>query len=260
MQKKKIGRYIEIAVILLLCGCTLAMDFFPLSLLEDEFRNKLFCKIIQQSMGSAAGILLMITLNIRLFGKIHKPLYLIPCLLVAVDNFQWSAFFNGKMELVRAEFWDIALYTLSCLAVGLFEELIFRGVLFSVLASLFKKDRKGIWATYVLSSVIFGGAHLFNGFSLGTIVQVLYTVLTGGLFAFCLMKTKNILCCALVHGVYNFGGTLFDTRGLGSGVVFDIGTVITMLIVSVAVGLFVLYKIWKYSEEEREALYQKLGV
>lgn len=146
------------------------------------------------------------------------------------------------------------------MAVGLFEECIFRGIVFSVLAGCFSKDRKGFLKTYFLSAIIFGAAHLFNGFSLGTLLQVAYTVLTGGLFAFCLIKTKNILCCAFVHGLYNFCGLLFDTQGLGTGVVFDVGTVVTMAIVGVCVGIFVLYSVFKYSEEERCALYGYLGL
>ena len=87
----------------------------------------------------------------------------------------------------------------------------------------------------------------------------------GGLFAFCLIKTKNVLCCAVTHALYNFCGLLFSsyekgTIGLGSGVVFDVGTIITMAIVGVAIGLLVLYKVFTYSEKEREELYQKLGI
>ena len=108
--------------------------------------------------------------------------------------------------------------------------------------------------TYVVSSVVFGLAHILNGVS----IQIAYTILTGGLFAFCLVKTKNIFCCAAVHAVYNFCGLLFDE--MGTGAVFDVGTAVTMLIVSVLVGIFVLWKVWTYSEEERTSLYQKLGV
>jgi membrane protease YdiL (CAAX protease family) len=146
------------------------------------------------------------------------------------------------------------------LSIGFFEEIIFRGIIFNLLATTFSKDRKGFLKTYIVSSILFGVAHLFNGFSVGIILQVGYTILTGGLFAFCLIKTKNILCCALVHGVYNFCGLLFDVQGLGNGVIFDIGTVWTMLIVSILVGIFVLYKVWTYSEEERLELYARLGV
>ncbi len=246
--------------IVLLCAVTLVMDFVKPSILSDGLKNRLLSKIIQQSCGSAAAILLMRRLKIKLFGKIEKWLYLIPCLIIAVDNFQFWSYFSGNMQLLRKGAADILLFAGYCLCIGLFEELVFRGILFSVFAGLFSKDRKGFLTTYVLSSVVFGLSHLLNGISGATILQVGYTVLTGGLFAFCLIKTKNILCSALVHGVYNFCGLLFDKNYLGSGVVFDLGTVLTMLIVSIAVGIFVLYKVWKYSEEERIELYRRLGL
>ncbi len=259
-RRKKIINALQITAILFFCAITVTLDFFKISYAQDEFRNRMISKIIQQVCGCVAAILLMARLKIRLFGRIKNALYLIPCFIIAVDNFQFSAFFQGKMQLVRTAPIEFVLFLGYCLCVGLFEELIFRGVLFSVLAGVFSKDKKGFLKTYVVSSFIFGGAHLFNGFSFGTLLQVGYTVLTGGLFAFCLIKTKNVLCCALAHGVYNFCGLLFDVNGLGSGVVFDLGTVLTMLTVSILVGIFVLYKTWKYTDEERIELYGRLGV
>ncbi len=202
-------------------------------------------------------------LNIRLLGKPQNLLYLFPCIIVAIDNFQFYAYFSGKMQLLHTEFSDFLLFGLNCFTVGLFEEGIFRGIIFSVLAGVFTKDKKGLWKTYVFSSLIFGAAHLFNGFSVGTLLQVGYTVLTGGLFAFVLLKTQNILCCAFVHGLYNFCGLLFDIperMGLGGGVVIDLGTAITMLIVSILAAIFVFWSIYKYSEEEQRQLYGKLGI
>jgi len=71
------------------------------------------------------------------------------------------------------------------------------------------------------------------------------------------------LCCGFIHALYNFAGLLFETEerlGLGAGVVFDVGTVITMLVVCITVGAFILYSVFKYSSEEQTVLYQKLGV
>ena len=256
---KSLQNVLEIAVILLLCGLTLVLDYLKINYVEDELRNKYLSKIIQQGCGGIAAILLMRRLNIRLFGKPQHILYMIPCLLIAIDNFQFSSYFQGNMQFVHNEPIDFLLFGLYCLSVGLFEECIFRGVVFAVVAGLFSKDKKGLWWTYITSSVVFGIAHIFNG----SILQVGYTILTGGLFAFSLMKTKNIFCCAFVHALYNFGGLLFETAdrfGLGSGVVFDIGTVITMLVVCLTLGAFVLYSVFKYSAEEQKELYRKLGV
>ncbi len=258
--RKRIRKGIEIAIIALLCALVVVTDFVEIPILREGFQRRTLTKIIQQACGSAVAIWCMTRFSLQLFRGIENGLYLLPCLLIAMDNLQWWALFSGKMELVRTDWLDILLFTVSSLLTGLFEETVFRGVLFSLLASVFSKDRKGFLCTVVLSSVIFGLSHLFNGISMAVLLQVGYSILTGGLFAFCLAKTKNILCCASVHGIYNFCGLLFDAQGLGSGVVFDAGTVITMAIVSVTIGIFVVYKLWTYPEEERKTLYQKLSV
>lgn len=275
MQKTKewakIYRWIEIVVIAVFCAVSVVLDFVEISYLKDELRNAMLSKIVQQACGSVAGILLLRRLGLRLFGKPFTPwhwFFVIPCLIVAIDNFQFSAFFHrenlgGAMYFERNGVWDFVLFAGYCLFVGLFEECIFRGVLFSVLASLFPNNKKGFLLTFVCSSVLFGLAHVLNGISL----QVLYTVLTGGLFAFCLIKTHNIFVCAIVHAVYNFCGMLLEkfnpqtgVIGLGSGVAFDLGTVVSMLVVGLTIGIFVVVMVLIYPEKERVALYQKLSV
>ena len=261
--KQKTKNIIQIICIAVLCVASIVLEFIKFSYLEDGLRNSLLSKLIQQLCGAGAAILIMLRLNMKLFSRPQKWLFLIPCFIIAVDNFQFYAFFQGKMELINTHPLDFLLFIGYCLSVGLFEECIFRGVVFSLLADWLPKNKKGFLWTYVLSSVIFGLAHLLNGFSLATLLQVGYTILTGGLFAFCLIKTKNIICCAAVHAVYNFCGLLFGTEsnlGLGAGVVLDLGTAITMLIVSVLVGAFVLYKVFTYTEEERLELYQRLSL
>ena len=265
MQNKGVGKNtckkVMLAIILALFAIVALLEFIPFSYSENDLHNRFISKILQQTCGSIAGILILIRLKIRLFGKPQNFLYFLPCLIIAVDNFQFSSFFRGEMQLIHTKAIDFILFFSYCMLIGLFEEIVFRGIIFSIIAGIFTKDKQGFLKTYVVSSVVFGIAHLFNGLSLGTILQVGYTILTGGLFAFCLIKTKNIFCCALVHGVYNFCGLLFDkVQGLGSGVVFDLGTVITMLVISLILGVFILYKVYTYPEEERKDLYARLGV
>ena len=258
-DRKRVYNFIEIGVICCLCLVTVIFDFVKLEYTRDDLYNRLISKIIQQGCGAIAGILLLVRLNVRILGKPVNWIYLIPCIIIAIDNFQFSSYFNGEIEFARTGVIDISLFASYCFFVGLFEECIFRGVLFSVLAGVFPNNKKGLLLTFVTSSVIFGAAHLVNGFSL----QVGYTILTGGLFAFCLVKTKSIFCCGFIHGLYNFCGLLLETEanlGLGNGIVFDLGTVLTMLIVSLLVGGFVVYKIFAYPEEERIDLYKRLGI
>ena len=258
-DKEKIYNIIEIAAICCLCLVTIIFDFIKIEYVKDDLQNRFIAKIIQQGSGAIAAILLLRRLKVEILGKPVQLLYLIPCIIIAIDNFQFSSYFNGKIEFVRTGGLDIFLFASYCMLVGLFEECIFRGVLFSVLAGLFPNNKKGLLLTFVSSSVLFGVAHLVNGFS----IQVGYTILTGGLFAFCLMKTKSIFCCGFIHGLYNFCGLLLETEsnlGLGNGIIFDLGTVLTMLVVSVVVGCFVVYKTLKYPEAERIGLYNRLGV
>ena len=263
-QNKSISYILIRVFIAALCVAMLALDYIPIQYVQDGVRNVWISTIVQQCVGAIAIILLMLHLNIKLFGKIHAWLYLLPCLIVALDNFPLISYINGNMRFTRTGTWDFVLFALYCLAIGLFEECVFRGVLFSVIASLFSQDKKGFFKTFVVSSAVFGLAHLFNllsGAGIGaTLLQVCYTTLTGGLFAFAMIKTKNVLCAAFVHGLYNFCGLLLSEQGLGSGIVFDVGTGVMMGIISVIIGVFVLYSVWKYTEAERSVLYKHLGI
>ena len=262
-SKKKIGDKIEALVILGLCIVTLLFDIVKITYTENSLHNAYLSKIIQLGIGSIAVCLLLRRIGIKLFGVPKKCLYLIPCVIVAIDNMQWSSFLTGKMELINTQPIDFVLFAGYCLVVGIFEESIFRGLIFNVLAGRFSKDKKGLWKVVIGSSLLFSLAHLLNGFSLLTIMQVGYTFLTGGLFCFVLLKTKNVFCAGFIHALYNFCGLLFEIperMGLGNGVVFDIGTILTMFVISVIALFFVLYSIKKYTIEEQMELYERMGV
>ena len=261
MEKKTEKKNYNILMILsiaILCIFTVGLEFISISYTTDAFRNKMIGKILQQGCGIGATVLLMIKSDIKLFKKPKNLLYLIPCLIIAIDNFPFWAYFSQKLQIVRTQALDWVLFSGYCFSVGVFEECIFRGIIFSVLASRLSRDRKGFLQTYVISSFIFGAAHLLNGFSAATILQICYTTLTGGLFAFALIKTKNIFCCGIIHAIYNFCGLLLIE--LGSGFKFDVGTTVMMGIISVVIGVFVLYKVYKCPNEEIEELYENMGI
>ncbi len=263
MEKKGRKRYsdfIIIAAIVILCIATIVLEIASIKYISDDFRNRMINKTLQQSCGIGAALLLMIKTDIKLFGKPQNLLYLIPCLIIAIDNFPFWSYFSGNMHFVRTETQDFLLFGVYCLSVGVFEECIFRGIIFSVLASRLSRNRKGFIQTYILSSLIFGAAHLFNGISMATLLQICYTTLTGGLFAYALIKTKNIFCCGIIHAIYNFCGLLLSEQGLGAGIVFDVGTTITMALISVVVGVIVLRQVFTCKEEEIRVLYEKLGL
>lgn len=264
LKNKKTLQYIQISIIAIFCVFMLVLEFVRFNIFEDLFYNQMLLKILQQTCGICVVYFLLKRLNIKLFRKPENLLYLLPCLVIVLDNFPLCSYLNGNMQIVRSNPLDVLVFAIYCLFIGIFEEGVFRGLMFGVLLASFSKDRKGLLKTYFISSLIFGGAHLFNIFSGGgigaTLLQVCYTILTGGLFAFALLKTKNILCCGVIHGLYNFCGLLLAENGLGTGIVFDIPTVIMMTVISVIIGVFVLLSVIKYNDKERLELYRRFDI
>lgn len=266
-RKSQPNEYVFWGIIAVLCLITLVFSLVPIQCFEESWRNKWLMGILQQVFGVAAVILLAKKFEIRLFGRPERLLYVLPCILIAVNNFPFYAYFSGKMQLSTSNPLDFLLFTLHCISVGLFEECVFRGMLFYIIASYFPKNKKGVIQTVVVSSLLFGAAHLINlfaGANVGaTLLQVGYTVLTGGLFAFTFIQTKNVLIPAFVHATYNFCGLLFEIPqrgGLGTGVVFDMGTIILMAFVCVIIGAIIVYNLIKYPENERKTLYKRLSI
>lgn len=258
--KRNLRDIISIALIAALCVLMAVLELVPVTYTKNEINNGLISDALPLVLGSAAVVWLMIRGGTGLFGRPERLLYLLPCLLVAVNNFPFHAYFSGKAYLVHTEAGNWLFFALYCLFVGLFEECVFRGILFPLLAGYFTADRKGFLKTYFLSSVIFGVMHLFNilmGAGVGpTLMQVGYSTLIGGLCAFALIKTKNILVPAFVHALFDFCGLLLSR--LGSNWT-DWQTAVSWAVVGVIVGAFVLYCVWKYPEAERVRLYERLG-
>lgn len=253
--------------IVLLCAIMLAFEFFPvckaLQITSDAVYNRLLCLIFPLIAGGLAVWLISRESGIKLFQKPQNLWVLIPAIIIALDNFPWLAYFAGKMELVHTQPLHFTLFSIYCLAVGFFEEVLFRGIFFALIAGIFERTHKGFIYTFVVSSLCFGLIHLLNVFTTGgaAVLQAGYSILTGGLFAFVFIKTKNVLFPAIIHAIYNFCGLLFTKEvGLGLGSVLDLPTGIMMAIVSVMVGVFVLYKVWCYSDDERAELYNRLGI
>lgn len=264
-SKEKLNNFISSCIIAVCCIACMLFEIIQIKYVKDSLYNRLISDTLPLLFGSAAIILLLKRNGAKIFSSVENLLYLIPCLIIAVDNFPWYSYFQGNMRITRGGLMDYLLFSCYCLLTGIFEECIFRGMIFSIIASYFSNDKKGFLKTYVLSSVIFGAAHLLNvfvGANVGaTLLQVAYSTLTGGLFAFAFIKTKNVMFAALTHAIYNFCGLLFSsTQGLGNGVIFDFPTGLIMAIISIIVGSFVLYGVWTYSEEERKSLYKKLNI
>lgn len=106
----------------------------------------------------------------------------------------------------------------SSLVIGIFEEVVFRGVMFNYFVFLFRKSNKSILLAGLLSSIIFGLLHIINALYGGaewayTLYQVAYASALGFLFAMVYVQTKNIVAPILLHMLIDWSDLFFNIAG-----------------------------------------------
>lgn len=148
--------------------------------------------------------------------KARAVLWCLPCLLVALANFPFSALITGTARVERIGL--IWLFALDCLAIGLLEELLFRGILQPLFLDLLRK--KGVIWAVIANSAAFGLWHFINllgGADIGsTLMQVGYSFLIGAMLSAVFLRTGNIWTGVILHAVFDFGGLLVERLGTGN--------------------------------------------
>ena len=181
-------------------------------------------------------------LKIKIKTLPRAILFTLPCWAIAINNFPIISYFSGNAH-ISASGREILFYFLQCLAVGLFEELAFRGCIFLMILQRRRRTVKDIFWSIVLSSCVFGVIHLVNLFAgaspISVTLQVGYSFLIGGMCSLVLMRTGCIWHCVLIHAVYNFCGGIVPE--LGGGTIWDTATIILTVIVSIAVTVYVIF-------------------
>ena len=99
------------------------------------------------------------------------------------------------------------------IGTGLFEEVLFRGLILKLLHKKMGQTKKGMSYVCILSSVIFGVAHFVNlihADALPVVSQVIYATATGILFAALYLRTKTLWVPILLHGLVNLSSQIFN--------------------------------------------------
>lgn len=203
---------------------------------------------IFRAAGFGLAVLLALDLGLDIFGFAGRGrgfLLALPFVAVAVNNAPLVGFATGKVT-VEASAASYVLFAVNCLFVGLFEEIMFRGLILPLVLRKLPRTRKGIFWSVILSSALFGAIHAVNFFSsalLPVVLQIGYSFLVGAMCAMVLLLTRNIFACALLHGGFNFCGLLADE--LGTGQVWNAVNITLTAVVGVfaaAYGVYILYK------------------
>lgn len=104
---------------------------------------------------------------------------------------------------------------LLMMAVGLFEEAIYRGVLFNTLRNSLGESKGRIILAVIISAIPFGLAHFINLLFLPDHVvwvtsQVVYAIAVGILFACIYYITDNFWLVVVIHGIYDFVASVWS--------------------------------------------------
>lgn len=111
----------------------------------------------------------------------------------------------------------LSLSLLSSFVVGFFEETIMRGGMLSYFIVIFNKQKNGMLLSVILSSLIFGMAHLGNAFFgqslIYTLYQVGYAFSMGFMMAALYIKFKTLLIPIMIHGLIDWTDMFFNMSG-----------------------------------------------
>ncbi len=222
---KSYKKEIAVAALFVVLAATLiALEFAGITFSADETKNGLITDSLTRGLSAAfVTALCFIAGNaprlspFKLNG-IRSLLWTLPCALVAAANFPYSALAGGEAVIERSDL--IWLFLLDCLMIGVFEELLFRGLIQSFISERFAGRKYSDFFTVLFTSAIFGLWHLINlfgGASAGaTFLQVGYTFLIGAMLSACLIKTGNIWICVILHAAFDAGGMIVPTLGTGT--------------------------------------------
>lgn len=213
---------------------------------------------ITRALAGIAFLAILLQLGFKVLNPINKPfwssvLFCLPPLALCINNMPIIPLLSDK-AILDAPLWRFILLAFECLAIGLFEEMAFRGVVFLSIVEKRGDTKKSLFWSIVVSSLIFGAVHLLNIFTsspIAVLMQIGYSTLIGAMCSVILLKTKNIWFCVVLHAIYDFCGQLVDY--CGRGVIWDTPTVILTAIVALSVAAYMIYqfiKLPKFSFEK----------
>ncbi len=183
---------------------------------------------------------------------IHGLLTGLPILAIAAAQLVLSIVqadpgYFSNTELVCA---TIVTYTLT----GIFEELLFRGVVLNAFQDAFaKKSAKTIWMSLVLSALAFGLMHLTNLASgqnvVGTLMQVIEATAVGLCFGAVYLRCRNIWVVVILHALTDLSRAIgtnaqstVDVQNANVNAAASILSILPSLVILLGLTLFLLRK------------------
>ena len=109
--------------------------------------------------------------------------------------------------------WQIVVFALTVLLIGLAEETFFRGIVANLFLDKYGNDPTGVWCATICSGMVFGLMHLSNLMSsdtVGVLVQVVAACAMGMALTAIYYRCRNIWVLILVHAFVDFCGAFYS--------------------------------------------------
>lgn len=97
--------------------------------------------------------------------------------------------------------------------IGIAEEILFRGIIAEQLLKTFGTSKKGIVKAIMISSIMFGMAHMINALNTSVLSAAIQTIIVsfmGMVFAIVYFKSGNIWAAITVHAFIDFSQLAFN--------------------------------------------------
>ncbi|BCN29310.1 CPBP family intramembrane glutamic endopeptidase [Anaeromicropila herbilytica] len=180
-----------------------------------------------------------------------KQVWLIaPLLIYCYIN--GESFFTGELH-INASLGLWSLFIIHYISVGVFEEMVCRSTIMNLMLHKWGNTRMGIYKSVLLSSLIFGLAHLTNliygrGDLLSVSCQIIYAIFFGVFFGACMIRNGSVIPAMIMHAFFDICGNFSDLKSKSNFIAIHQTSlegailVILMLLPMFLYGLFILRK------------------
>ncbi len=262
---RRLPRKVCIILIAVIAPLLLYLEFGKPTLSEDAVLQSFLSMSATRLLGAVVFFALLLSEGYRVQNPVQKPfwrglLFSLPAILVVVNNLPLLGLLWGDVTVVHNTPTHWLLYSLQCLAIGLFEEFAFRGVIFLGFAER-RRTRKGLLVSILLTSAVFGLVHLVNlvgnpGAIGAVLMQIGYSFLIGAMCSVVLLRTRNIWLCVLLHAVFDFGGKLVGSLSLATGNQWNTPTIIITAALAVATTVYFVWQFFRLDLGRVDEIYE----
>ena len=223
-MKECIAKHPVMFSVLLMAGAV-ALTFIPITALFtgflDETAADFLAGFLEQTVVSMLLILLMHKLGILNkagFSRRIEKIWLIwPGVLFLLFNA--NGWISGEIVIDQNYPIRIILYMLLYLSTGLFEELLCRGFVLTVMLEKWGMKKNGGYLAVLLSSILFGCFHFVHFFLghmsfIAAVAQTTYSMFIGVFMCAIFIRNKSIYPAVILHGLIDIAG---DLRAIAVG-------------------------------------------